>query len=95
MKVAADESKRLGFMYALEEYLRHRFNYRTRACEKANGPTISVSRNAIDLYIRFKPAHYAVEFDRPLVIAQMYFRKSRRGPWHKSITICGRSVSGI
>ena len=74
-----DNSELLKFMDALEVYLRGRFNYKTQLTIKSLGPTITVSRRSVGLYIRFKPNHYAIDLDRPLVIAVMQFHQQRQG----------------
>lgn len=79
MSTPTDDQKLLDFMWALDVYLRQNFNYRSRLCEQGSAQTITASRRAVDLYLRFKPKHYDAKFDRPLVIAHMRFHKTRCG----------------
>ena len=74
-----DNSELMDFMNALEKFLRARFRYKTQLTSKSLGPTIRVSRHSVELYLRFKPKHYAQDLDRPLVIAVMHFRQRKKG----------------
>jgi len=74
-----DNSEISDFMSALDEFLQARFQYRTKLSIKGLGPTISVSRHSVHLYLRFKPKHYAIDLDRPLVIAGMRFHHAKQG----------------
>lgn len=86
MSAIADQQAQPRFMSVLEAFLQERFNYKRRLCQKGLGPTISVSCEAFILYLRFKPQHYAREFDRPLVIAKMIFDKTQCG--HGTALLC-------
>jgi len=74
-----DNSELTEFMKVLEKFLRTRFNYKTQLTVKSLGPTVTVSRHSVELYLRFKPKHYAQDLDRPLVIAVMHFRQRQKG----------------
>ena len=73
------EQELVEFISALEVFLKQQFNYRTQVCQKGLGPTVMASRHAVALYVRYKPAHFAVDFDRPIVITRMGFHKTRHG----------------
>lgn len=79
MPTSTDDQELLDFICVLDAYLRQRFNYRSPLCEQGSGTTITATRRAVDLYLRFKPQQLDTEFDRPLVIARMHFQKPRCG----------------